>query len=315
MRNGHVMATKLPPMNTLRAFEAAARHLSFTLAAEELNITQAAVSHQIKTLEYALGVRLFRRLNRAIRLTEEGQEFVGEVRKALSHLAVAVEKITTPPASGPLTVSVLPSFASKWLVPRLGRFSRKHPEIDVRIRPSIQLTDFQRDDVDLGIRYGKGNYEGLHSVRLMTEDIFPVCSPALLDGPNPLTGPEDLSRHRLLHDDAHVDWAMWLLVAGVDGVDLRQGPFFTDSAMVIQAAVEGQGVALARGALAADDIAAGRLVKPFDIAIPTEYAYYMVSPKATSHHPKVAAFREWLLEEAAQGDIGPPGSGDIGTRR
>lgn len=303
------MATRLPPMNTLRAFEAAARHLSFTLAAEELHITQAAVSHQIKTLEEALGVRLFRRLNRAIRLTEEGQEFIGEVRKALSHLAVAMEKIAAPAAGGPLTVSVLPSFASKWLVPRLGHFSRKHPEIDVRISPSIQLTDFQRDDVDLVVRYGKGEYEGLHSVWLMTEDIFPVCSPALRNGPVQLETPEDLRRHTLLHDDAYVDWAMWLLVAGVEGVDPRQGPFFTDSALVIQAAIEGQGVALARGALAADDIAAGRLVKPFDIAIPTEYAYYVVSPKATSHHPKVAAFREWLLEEAAQGDIGQPGSG------
>ncbi|MBE9557425.1 MAG: transcriptional regulator GcvA [Proteobacteria bacterium] len=300
------MPTRLPPMNTLRAFEAAARNLSFTLAAEELHITQAAVSHQIKVLEQALGVRLFRRLNRAIRLTEEGQEFVGEVRKALSHLATAVEKLAAPDAGGPLTISVLPSFASKWLVPRLGRFRDKHPEIDVRISPSTQLTDFRRDDVDLVVRYGKGEYEGLHSVWLMTEDIFPVCSPALLNGPNALSKPEDLRRHTLLHDDGYVDWTMWLLVAGVSGIDLRQGPFFTDSAFVIQAAAEGQGVALARGALAAGDIAAGRLVKPFNIAIPTEYAYYVLSPKATSHHPKIAAFREWLLEEVAADDTAPP---------
>ncbi|MDH5410207.1 MAG: transcriptional regulator GcvA [Alphaproteobacteria bacterium] len=302
------MVTRLPPMNTLRAFEAAARYLSFTLAAEELHITQAAVSHQIKTLEQALGVRLFRRLNRAIRLTEEGQEFVSEVRMALNHLATAVEKLAAPDAGGPLTVSVLPSFASKWLVPRLGRFRDKHPEIDVRIDPSNQLTDFRRDDVDLVVRYGKGEYEGLHSVRLMTEDIFPVCSPSLLEGPNALFKPEDLRRHTLLHDDAYVDWAMWLLVAGVKGIGQRQGPFFTDSAMVIQAAVEGQGVALARGALAAGDIAAGRLVKPFDIAIPTKYAYYILSPKATSHHPKIAAFREWLLEEASVDAVALPGS-------
>ena len=304
---GIAMATRLPPMNTLRAFEAAARYLSFTLAAEELHVTQAAVSHQIKVLEQALGVRLFRRLNRAIRLTEEGQEFVSEVRMALNHLAVAVEKLTAPDAGGPLTVSVLPSFASKWLVPRLGRFRDKHPEIDVRIDPSNSLTDFRRDDVDLVVRYGQGEYEGLHSVRLMTEDIFPVCSPALLEGPNALSRPEDLRRHTLLHDDAYVDWAMWLLVAGVKGIGPRQGPFFTDSAMVVQAAVEGQGVALARGALAAGDIAAGRLVKPFDIAIPTKYAYYVLSPKATSRHPKIAAFREWLLEEAAADDTMPPG--------
>ncbi|MDH3230845.1 MAG: transcriptional regulator GcvA [Alphaproteobacteria bacterium] len=301
------MTVRLPPMNTLRAFEAAARHLSFTQAAEEIHITQAAVSHQIRTLEDALGVRLFRRLNRAIRLTEEGQEFVSEVRKALSHLSTAVERLAAPDAGGPLTVSVLPSFASKWLVPRLGRFREKHPEIDVRISPSIQLTDFRRDDVDLVVRYGKGQYEGLHSVRLMTEDIFPVCSPALLSGAKALRRPADLRHHTLLHDDGHVDWAMWLLVAGVKDISRTQGPFFTDSGLVIQAATEGQGVALARGALAADDLAAGRLVKPFDIAIPTEYAYYVVCPKATSHHPKIAAFREWLLEEAGASDSTQPG--------
>lgn len=301
------MAARLPPMNTLRAFEAAARHLSFTEAAAELHVTQAAISHQIRTLETALGVRLFRRLNRAIRLTEEGQEFVSEVRKALSHLSTAVEKLAARDAGGPLTVSVLPSFASKWLVPRLGRFRERHPEIDVRISPSIELSDFQRDDVDLAVRYGKGRYEGLDSARMMTEDIFPVCSPALLSGSNALRRPADLQHHTLLHDDAHVDWAMWLLVAGVTDVNPRQGPYFTDSAMVIQAAVAGQGVALARGALAADDIAAGRLVRPFDIVIPTDYAYYVVCPKATAHHPKIAAFREWLLEEAGVGaGVDPP---------
>ncbi len=296
------MSVRLPPMNTLRAFEAAARHLSFTQAAEELHVTQAAVSHQIRTLEEALGVRLFRRLNRAIRLTEEGQQFVSEVRKALSHLATAMEKLAAPDAGGPLTVSVLPSFAAKWLVPRLGRFRERHPEIDVRVSPSIQLTDFQRDDVDLGVRYGKGRYEGLHSVRLMTEDIFPVCSPALLSGARALREPADLRHHTLLHDDGYVDWAMWLLVAGVEDISPTQGPYFTDSALVIQAAVEGQGVALARGALAAGDLAAGRLIKPFDIAIPTEYAYYVVCPKATAQHPKIAAFRDWLLDEAGARD-------------
>lgn len=295
------MAQRLPPMNSLRAFEAAARHLSFTLAAEELHITQAAVSHQIKTLEQALGVRLFRRLNRAIRLTDEGQEFVGEVRKALGHLATAVERLSAPAAGGPLNVSVLPSFAAKWLVPRLGRFRQLHPEIDVRVSPSLGMVDFQREDFDMAIRYGRGGYRDLHSVRLMTEDFFPVCSPALLEGPHALRQPDDLRHHTLLHDDSHVDWAAWLLSAGVEGINAHQGPYFTDSALVVQAAAEGQGVALARGALAADDLAAGRLVKPFDIAVSTHYAYYVVSPSATAHHPKVAAFREWLQEEAGSG--------------
>ncbi len=292
------MARRLPPMNTLRAFEAAARYLSFTEAAEELHVTQAAVSHQIKSLEQALGVRLFRRLNRAIRLTGEGQEFVSEVRKALAHLAAGMDKLSAPDAGGPLTISVLPSFASKWLVPRLGRFRDRHPEIDVRISASIQLTDFQRDDVDLVVRYGKGVWDGVHTVRMMTEDIYPVCSPALVVGPRALRQPEDLRHHTLLHDDAEVDWAMWLLAAGMADIESAHGPFFTDSAMVIQAAIAGQGVALARGALAADDIAAGRLVKPFDFVIPAEYAYYILGLEANRDRPKIAAFRDWLLEEA-----------------
>lgn len=292
------MARRLPPMNTLRAFEAAARYLSFTEAAAELHVTQAAVSHQIKSLEQALGVRLFRRLNRAIRLTGEGQDFVSEVRKALAHLAAGMDKLSAPDAGGPLTVSTLPSFASNWLVPRLGRFRERHPEIDVRISATLQLTDFQRDDVDVVVRYGMGVWDGVHIVRMMTEDIYPVCSPALVVGPRALRRPEDLRHHTLLHDDAEVDWAMWLQAAGMADIESAHGPSFTDSAMVIQAAVAGQGVALARGALAADDIAAGRLVKPFDFAIPAEYAYYILCLEATRDRPKIAAFRDWLLEEA-----------------
>jgi len=292
------MASRLPPMNTLRAFEAAARHLSFTRAANELNVTQAAISHQIRALEEALGVRLFRRLNRAIRLTEEGQEFVADVRKALDHLVGAVDKLAAPTGGGPLTVSALPSFTAKWLVPRLGRFRQRHPQIEIRISPSMQVVDFARDDVDVAVRYGKGIYKGLRSVWLMTDDVFPVCSPALRDGNPPLNTPEDLRHHTLLHDDFYVDWAMWLLVAGVKGVDERRGPFFTDSAMVIQAAIEGQGVALARGALAAGDLAAGRLVRPFTLSISNDYAYYVVCPESTADRPKIAAFRDWLLDEA-----------------
>lgn len=303
------MSVRLPPMNTLRAFEAAARHLSFTQAAEELHVTQAAVSHQIRTLEEALGVRLFRRLNRAIRLTEEGQQFVSEVRKALSHLATAMEKLAAPDAGGPLTVSVLPSFAAKWLVPRLGRFRERHPEIDVRVSPSIQLTDFQRDDVDLGVRYGKGRYEGLHSVRLMTEDIFPVCSPALLSGARALREPADLRHHTLLHDevsrhDESPDWRSWLQAAGVEGIDWRRGPGFSDSSMVIEAAAAGQGVALGHRWLAAADLESGRIVMPFGPVVPSKFAYYLVSPPAVAERRRVRLFREWLLEEAERSGAG-----------
>ncbi len=299
------MARRLPPMNTLRAFEAAARHLSFTRAADELNVTQAAVSHQIKALEEAIGVRLFRRLNRAIRLTEEGQELLSAVQKALAHLADGMERLAAPGSAGPLTVSVLPSFAWKWLVPRLGRFRQRHPEIDVRVSPSIHLVDFRSDDVDVAIRYGRGEYPGLLSVRLMTEEIFPVCSPALLQAEQPLREPDDLRHHTLIHDDASVDWATWLKGVGAQGVDPRHGPYYTDSAMVLQAAVEGQGVALARGALAADDLAAGRLVRPFDITLPSEYAYYVVCPRPSADRPKIAVFRDWLLEEAGVRDVSP----------
>lgn len=299
------MTRRLPPMNTLRAFEAAARHLSFTRAAEELNVTQAAVSHQIRTLEETIGVRMFRRLNRAIRLTEEGQEFLSAVQKALAHLADGMERIAAPGSAGPLTVSVLPSFAWKWLVPRLGRFRQRHPEIDVRVSPSIHLVDFRSDDVDMAIRYGRGDYPGLHSIRLMTEEIFPVCSPALLAGHHPLRTPDDLRYHTLIHDDAYLDWAMWLRAVGIEGVNPQQGPYYTDSAMVLQAAVEGQGVALARGALAADDLLAGRLVRPFTISMPADYAYYIVCPRPAADRPKIAAFRAWLLEEATDQAAGP----------
>ncbi|MEE8444391.1 MAG: LysR substrate-binding domain-containing protein, partial [Alphaproteobacteria bacterium] len=182
-----------------------------------------------------------------------------------------------------------------------GRFRERYPEIDVRISATLTLTDFQRDDVDMVVRYGMGAWDGVHIVRMMTEDIYPVCGPALLVGPNALRRPEDLRHHTLLHDDAEVDWAMWLLAAGIEEIESTRGSFFTDSAMVVQAAVAGQGVALARGALAADDIAAGRLVKPFDFVIPAEYAYYILCPEASVDRPKIAAFRDWLLEEAGAG--------------
>ncbi|MDX1514041.1 MAG: transcriptional regulator GcvA, partial [Gammaproteobacteria bacterium] len=231
------MARKLPPLNALRAFEAAARHLSFTRAAEELHVTQAAVSHQVKSLEEYLGIKLFRRFNRSLLLTDEGQAYLPTMTKAFDLMSDATSRLVKKDPAGPLTVSVLPSFAARWLVPRLGRFRRAHPEIDLRIDPATQLVDFGRGDVDVGIRYGRGEYPGLRSDRLMEEDIFPVCSPALLDGEHPLKDPEDLAHHTLLHDDGHGDWRTWLLAAGVDGVDPTRGPIFTDSSMLIQAAM------------------------------------------------------------------------------
>jgi LysR family glycine cleavage system transcriptional activator len=315
------MAHPLPPLNAVRVFEAAARHLSFTKAAEELHVTQAAVSHQVKALESYLGVKLFRRLNRALALTDEGQTYLPPVRRVFDQLYEATRRLTGGGGRAKLTISVLPSFAARWLVPRLGRFREAYPDIDVRLTPSVQLVDFTRDDVDVAIRYGKGRYPGLRADRLMTEEIFPVCSPALLRGPHPLKRPQDLKHQVLLHDEigAHGDWRAWLLAAGVEGVDPTRGPVLTDSALVVQAAVAGQGVALARSALIQDDLASGRLVRPFELSLRPEFAYYIVCPRATAEQPKIAAFRNWLLEAGKQGDprspspLAPSDRGDLPT--
>ena len=298
------MARRLPPLNAVRAFEAAARHLSFTKAAKELHVTQAAISHQVKALEAYLGIKLFRRLNRALVLTEEGQTYLPPVKRIFDHLYDATRRLTENEARGKLTVSVIPSLAARWLVPRLGRFREAQPDIDVRVAPSGHLVDFAREDVDVGIRYGRGRYPGLRVDRLMTEDIMPVCNPALLEGSRPLKRPSDLRHHTLLHDEGHGEWRTWLRAAGVDDVDATRGTVFTDSGMLIQAAAAGQGVALARGALAADDLASGRLVRPFDFNLPAEFAYYIVCPEATADQPKVVAFREWLLQESARSSGG-----------
>lgn len=290
---------KLPPLNSLRSFEAAARHLSFSKAAEELYVTPAAVSHQIKSLEEWLGVPLFKRLNRTVILTEIGQTYLITVRDALEMLSNATERILKREAGGALTVSTLPSFAARWLVPRISRFRDKHPDMDVRISAVDQLTDFARDDVDLVIRYGSGVYPGLHSELLLNEDImFPVCSPSLLEGAHPLRTPQDLVYHTLLHDDMRVDWTAWLAAAGVEGVDPKKGVTYNDSSMLLMAAMAGQGVALGRSTLAAEDLEAGRLVKPFDMELRGTYSYYVVYPPERGDDPNIQAFSEWLFEEA-----------------
>ena len=288
---------KLPPLNALRAFEAAARQLSFTRAGQELHVTQAAISHQVKALEEWLGLALFRRRGRAIVLTENGQNYLAAVREGLDLLADATDRLTRRQESGILTVATLASFATAWLVPRLGRFRALHSDIDVRVAASDEMVDFGRDDVDLAIRYGSGDWPGLEIVPLMTEDLFPVCSPALLQGPHPLRHPEDLRYHTLLHDDMRETWRLWLLAAGVDGIDPDRGPGYNLSSLVIDAAVDGQGVALARSALVRNHLLAGRLVQPFELELPAEYAYYMVHPARALEHPKVRAFRDWVLAE------------------
>ena len=299
------MARQIPPLTALRAFEAAGRHLSFTKAADELHVTQAAISHQVKSLEKYLGLKLFRRLNRTLLLTDAGQLYLPPLTDAFEGITRATHRLRQHLGRARLTVSVLPSFAAGWLVPRLGRFRQRCPDVDLRIDPTNSLTDFRRDDVELGILYGRGNYPGLRTDRLMREEFFPVCSPRLLEGPAPLRDPADLIHHTLLHDDMTVDWRTWLLAAGVEGVDAERGITVTDSSMLLRAAIAGQGVALARSVLAADEIASGRLVRPFDVDVPTEYAYYLAYPEKSADQSNVVAFREWILEEArAGGDRG-----------
>ncbi|MFQ5985343.1 MAG: transcriptional regulator GcvA [Alphaproteobacteria bacterium] len=300
------MARRLPPLNALRAFEAAARHLSFTRAADELYVTHAAISHQVKALEERLGVELFRRLNRSVRLTDAGQAYLPVVRDAFDRIAEATERLRASDTTGALTVSTTHSFAVRWLVSRLGAFREKHPDIDVRLTPSLHLVDFAREEVDVAVRYGRGGWPGLRADRLLTLTVFLLCSPRLLEGRYPLRTPKDLRYHTLLHDDLGEDWRPWLLAAGVDGVDPTRGPRFHGASLVLQAAVEGQGVALTHSALAAADLAAGRLVKPFDISLPTDFAYYVVCPEASAERPKVAAFREWLLAEARGEEAAAP---------
>jgi LysR family glycine cleavage system transcriptional activator len=298
------MERRLPPLNALRAFESAARYLSLTRAAEELHVTPAAVSHQVKGLEAYLGVKLFRRANRALLLTDAGQACVPGLREGFDRLAEAMEAVRARDDSGPFTVTVPPSFGAKWLVTRLDRFTRKHPGYDVRLDASMHLVDLMREGVDIAVRYGTGQYEGMRVDCLMDEVVIPVCSPRLLEGNNPLQAPGDLCRHTLLHhtapyqDDSYPDWRMWLQAAGVTSCDLGRGPTFSMASMAVEAAIDGQGVALVGHVLVADDIAAGRLIRPFDLSFPAHFAYYIVCPLITAERPRVVAFREWLLEEA-----------------
>ena len=286
----------LPSLNGLRAFESVARHQSFTRAAEELNVTQTAVSHQIKTLEERLGLKLFDRRSRALRLTEAAKNYLPSVRSAFDELHDATERLIRRDGDATLTVSTLTSFAAKWLVPRLGGFQDLHPEISIRIMTSRAAVDFARDDVDVAIRYGRGDWPGLRADRLIREDIFPVCSPKLLDGPEPLRRPDDLASHTLLHVVGFLeDWQVWLTAANVDGVDPTGGLKFDLILNALQAAIDGLGVALGRTALVEGDLATGRLVAPFDISLPIEAAYYVVAPEQTADLPKIEAFREWLI--------------------
>jgi len=290
------MAKRLPPLNALRAFDAAAKHLSFTKAANELFVTQAAVSHQVKALEDFLGTPLFIRRNRSLLLTEEGQGYWPAIRDIFEKLADATDRVMAQGASGALTVSVIPTFAIQWLVPRLSEFSKLYPEVDVRLKAVDFEVDFMRDDVDVAIHYGNDQHDGCRVDCLMEEYLIPVCSPALLTGDKPLSKPEDLKNHTLLHDESTVAWMKWLRQVKVKGVSVTHGPVFSHSSMVLQAAAHGQGVAIGHSVLCQSDIDAGRLIRPFPQAVPSGYSYDLVCPEAWADRPKIAAFRDWILE-------------------
>lgn len=293
------MSQRLPPLDALRVFEAAGRHLSFTRAGKELNVTQAAVSHRIKTLETWLGVALFKRLNRALMLTEQGRQYLPAIRDALTLLESATESVMEPVSNNTLTVSVLPSFAAKWLVPRLFRFRKLHPDIDVRISAEDAVIDFNKDNVDIALRFGHGDWPTFRVERLMRQDFFPVCSPQLVtEGAHPLKVPADLKYYTLLHEESVQDWRMWLMAAGLKNIDATRGPWFSHAILVYQAACDGQGVALGATPLVDDDLAAGRLVKPFELTLPSDWGYYFVCPKHASGRPALEAFRDWLMIEA-----------------
>lgn len=293
------MARRLPSLNALRAFEAAARHGSFTKAAAELNVTQGAVSHQVKALEADLGVALFRRLHQKLALTQAGEGYLPSVREGFDRLEAGTAELLARERSNLLTVSMSPNFAAKWFVHRFGGFTEQHPGIELRITPSIERVDFQGDHVDVAIRHGDGRWPELQVTRLCGEELFPVCSPRLLEGGAPLREPADLRHYTLLHDEGWQDWPIWLEAAGVRGLDTAKGPVLAYKSLAIDAACEGRGIALARTMLATTDLLSGRLIRPFMLALPAPYAYHIVCPKHAAERRKIVAFREWITAEAA----------------
>jgi LysR family transcriptional regulator, glycine cleavage system transcriptional activator len=292
------MTARLPSLNGLRAFEAAARHLSFTLAAAELNVTQTAISHQIKRLEQELGLRLFIRKNRALALTPKAKDYLPGVRAAFNDLKLATDRLLHKNDDNVLTISTLASLAAKWLLPRLSTFQEAHPGIDVRITTSSNLVDFRSGDVDAAIRYGRGHWQGLRAQWLMADELFPVCSPALLKGDKPLSCPQDLVHYTLLHSSGGYDddWRLWLTAAGLPtDISKQPGVTFDLIFVTVQAAIDGIGVAMGRTSYVQDDIAKGRLVVPFKITLPADAGFYLVSPEAAGDPPKLKLFRQWLV--------------------
>jgi LysR family glycine cleavage system transcriptional activator len=291
-----------------RFFDAAARHLNFTRAAEEMHVTHGAVSHRIKRLEAHLGTRLFRRSAGRMLLTEEGSRLLERVRAAISEIAEGVEAIRSGNRDRILTISMVPGFATYWLMPRLAEFIERHPDIEVNIRPTMSLTDFTRDEVDMAVRFGPGAWPGLISIKLYDEELVPVCSPAFQGGRLP-RAPGDLLKVPLLHDERQ-PWSLWFKAVGLDYRDARQRPRYGDQTLLLAAAIAGLGVALARASLVQADLESGRLVRLFSQSVRTNYAYFIVYPPGSETLRKIQAFQEWLLEQVGSREIArtPPSS-------
>lgn len=291
------MPRRLPPLNAIRAFEAAARSESFTRAAQELRVTQAAISQQVKALEVTLGVKLFTRDRKRLVITGAGCEYLSVIRDALDCIAVGTDRLLQRRSSNLLTVSTSPDFAAKWLVHRLARFAAAFPEIDLRISSTTQHVDLVRDRVDVAIRHGEGPWVGLDSMRLCPERLFPVCSPKLVAGRNRIKQASDLLKFPLLRLEGWSTWAEWFEAAGVSTPAVR-GPVLNQASMLIDAAIDGQGIALARTTLAVWDLLNGRLVIPVDVSLRLPKSYWIVCPTVVVHEPKVTTFRDWMLAEA-----------------
>src|SRR3954454_11233377 len=294
------MRQRLPPLNALKAFEAAARYESFTRAAEELCVTQGAVSHQVKALEAELGIKLFNRERQRLVITGAGRDYLTVVRDALDRIALGTERLLQRQNTGVLTVSTSPDFAAKWLVHRLGDVAEAHPEIDLRVSATLHHVDFAREEVDLAVRHGDGNWPGLDTVRLSAEQLFAVCSPKLVSGKRRINKPADILKFPLIHMDSRADWKNWFQEAGLDDAAATHGPVLNRASMVIDAAINGQGIALARTTLAAWDLLKGHLARPFSLSLPLSKSYWIICPKVTATLPKIVTFRDWLLAEASR---------------
>lgn len=286
------------PLHSLHAFEAAARHRSYSLAAGELNVTHSAISQRIRVLEEALGIALFQRKGREMVLTREGGLLFNRVQPALRQIGHALSEVGVLQRAPSITVTTLQSFAARWLLPRLGKFQKLRPDVAVHIQASAEVKDLQRSQADIAIRYGAGTWKGCTAEKLMHDSVFPVCSPDFNKGRLP-SAARNLKRYRILSDDCQLEWNAWAKLAGIDPAEFIHGANYSDSNLMLGAAIAGQGIAIGRSALVAADLAAGRLVRVCDLIVPAPYAYYVVSANGRQKPDHLVAFEQWLLREAA----------------